>query len=73
VDLVETNRLELPVSAEAIAAWVSWFWIGIEAGMTLGIGERQGHQREALAAVARLLQLAEDRRKPPGTHGRDPK
>ncbi len=53
--------LQLPVSSRAIAAWISWFWIGMEAGMTVGITEEQGHQREALAAVATLLQLVENR------------
>jgi AcrR family transcriptional regulator len=51
--------LELPVSARAISAWVTWFWFGMEAGMTLGIPESEGHQREALAAVTALIERAE--------------
>ena len=58
--------LDLPVSARAIAAWITWFWIGMEASMTLGIPESEGHQREALAAMTALLQRVEaaPRRKP---------
>lgn len=64
--VVEESGLELPVSSRAIAAWIGWFWIGMETGMTLGIPEEQGHQREALAAVATLLQRVESapRRRP---------
>jgi AcrR family transcriptional regulator len=60
-EFIETSGLELPVSAHAIAAWIGWFWTGMEASQTLGIGERQGHQREALDAVATLLRLVENR------------
>ena len=54
------------------AAWISWFWYGMEAGMTLGITEEQGHQREALAAVNTLLRMVESRprRKPAATRRR---
>jgi AcrR family transcriptional regulator len=51
--------LDLPVSARAIAAWVTWFWFGMEASMTLGIPESQGNQREALAAITALIERAE--------------
>jgi AcrR family transcriptional regulator len=63
---IADSGLDLPVSGRAISAWICWFWIGMEAGMTLGITEEQGHQREALAAMATLLRLAEakPRRKP---------
>jgi hypothetical protein len=60
-DFIATSRLELPVSAEAIAAGIVWFWIGMEASMMLGIGEKEGHQREALAAMAALLERVEGR------------
>ena len=60
-DFIATSRLELPVSAEAIAAGIVWFWIGMEASMMLGIGEKEGHQREALAAMATLLRRVEGR------------
>lgn len=53
------HRLDLPVSGRAIAAWVTWFWMGMESSMALGIGEEQGHQREALAAMATLLERVE--------------
>ena len=56
-----SSKLELPVSAEAIAAGIVWFWTGMEASMMLGIEEKQGHQREALAAVATLLRNVEHR------------
>ncbi len=66
VDFIESSELDLPVSAQAISAWIGWFWTGMEASMMLGIGEQQGHQREALAAVATLLRRVENgRRKKP--------
>lgn len=58
-EFVGAQRLELPVSSRAISAWITWFWIGMEASMALGIGERQGHQREALRAMATLLRQVE--------------
>lgn len=58
-DFIERSGLALPVSAQAIAAWISWFWLGMEAGMTLGIEESEGHQREALDALALLLRRIE--------------
>jgi AcrR family transcriptional regulator len=58
-DFIATSGLDLPVSARAISAWIAWFWTGIEASMALGIPEEQGHQQEALAAVAALLRRAE--------------
>ncbi len=51
--------LKLPVSARAISAWITWYWMGMECSMALGIPEEQGHQREALDAMARVLRLAE--------------
>ena len=68
-DFIDQAGLELPVSARAIASWISWFWIGMEASMTLGITEEQGHQREALGAVTALLRRfdppAQSRRRTP--------
>lgn len=58
-DFIADSGLDLPVSARAITAWIGWFWTGMEASMTLGITEKQGHQREALEAVATLLRLVE--------------
>jgi AcrR family transcriptional regulator len=58
-EFLRNSKLELPVSAQAISAWIGWFWTGMEASMTLGINEDQGHQREALEAVARLLRAVE--------------
>ncbi len=53
------HRLDLPVSGRAVAAWITWFWMGMESSMALGIGEEQGHQWEALEAVATLLKRVE--------------
>jgi AcrR family transcriptional regulator len=50
-EFADAQGLELPVSSNAIAAWITWFWVGMEASMALGIDERDGHQREALEAV----------------------
>ncbi len=61
VDFIAKSKLELPVSPQAISAWIVWFWTGMEASMMLGIGENEGHQREALAAVATLLRNVEGR------------
>ena len=60
-DFIQKSDLKLPVSARAISAWIRWFWTGMEASMTLGITEEQGHQREALEAVAVLLRTVESR------------
>jgi AcrR family transcriptional regulator len=56
---VRETKLDLPVSTRAVSAWICWFWMGMEAGMTLGIEEADGHQQEALAAVASLLRRVE--------------
>lgn len=56
---IDHSGLELPVSARVISAWIGWFWTGIEASMALQIPEKQGHQREALEAVATLLRQVE--------------
>ena len=58
-DFAAAQGLALPVSSRAVAAWITWFWVGLEASMALGIDERQGHQREALAAVHALLRQVE--------------
>lgn len=61
-DFLDESGLELPVSARAIASWIGWFWMGMEASMALRIPEEQGHQREALQAVTTLLKAAAARR-----------
>ena len=58
-EFIEGSGLDLPVSARAISAWIGWFWTGMEASMALGIPEEQGHQKEALDAVATLLRRVE--------------
>jgi AcrR family transcriptional regulator len=64
IEFVQKSELDLPVSAQAISAWIVWFWTGMEASMMLGIEEKDGHQREALGAVATLLRQVENRGKP---------
>ena len=54
-EFIRDSGLKLPVSARAISSWIGWFWMGMEASMALGVEEDQGHQREALDAVATLL------------------
>jgi AcrR family transcriptional regulator len=60
-EFIAKEGIELPVSARAVSAWITWFWTGMEASMALGIDERQGHQREALEAMYTLLRKVEDR------------
>lgn len=67
VEFIDRSKLELPVSAQAISAWIVWFWTGMEAGTTLGIPEQEGHQREALEAMTTLLRRIES---PPKTQAR---
>lgn len=59
VAAIERHDLNLPVSARAIASWISCFWVGMEAEMTLGVPERDGHHREALRAMHALLKSLE--------------
>ncbi|MDM0112652.1 TetR family transcriptional regulator [Variovorax sp. J22R133] len=59
-EFIKDSGLDLPVSDRAIASWISWYWVGMEASMTLGITEKQGHHREGLEAVATLLRRVED-------------
>ena len=58
-EFVGSNDLKVPVPARAISAWITWFWVGMEASMALGIPEHEGHQREALEAMALLLRQVE--------------
>jgi AcrR family transcriptional regulator len=58
-ETIARHRLELPVSARAIGAWIACFWIGMEAEMTVGIDEADGHYREALQAMHALLAMLE--------------
>lgn len=54
-DFVRERGLKLPVTPRSISAWITWFWVGMEASMALGIAEEDGAQREALAAMTKLL------------------
>ena len=65
LDFLDRSGLDLPVSAQSISAWIGWFWTGMEASMMLGVDEKDGHQREALAAVATLLRRIERGSKAP--------
>jgi AcrR family transcriptional regulator len=55
-DAVASYRLNLPVSAEAIAGWVGDFWIGMEFEMLVGIEDRVAHHTEALDLMQWLLE-----------------
>ena len=59
-DTIERYELKLPVSAKAITGWIVSFWIGMEAHMTLGIADHEGHFREALKGMAELLRRVEN-------------
>ncbi len=72
-DTIERYGLELPVSRSAISGWIVSFWIGMEAQMTLGITEKQGHFRELLKGVAELLRRVEARQPPPRRSSRSKK
>ena len=63
-EFIDTNELKLKVSARAISAWITCFWTGMEASMVLGIPEHEGHQQEALEAMALLLRQAEAAKAP---------
>lgn len=40
-DFIERSGLDLPVSAQAITAWIGWCWTGTEAGTAPGVPEEQ--------------------------------
>ena len=63
-EFIASNGLKLPVSGRAISAWITFFWFGMEASMSLGVPEEQGHHREALEAVALLLRQVEAAKAP---------
>lgn len=72
-DILERYGLQLPVSRAAITGWIVSFWIGMEAHMTLGITEKQGHFREALQGMAELLRRVEARQPLPRRSSRSRK
>jgi AcrR family transcriptional regulator len=55
--------VELPafLTAEAIAAWISEFWLGMEFADLLGASEDQAPHRAALDAMERLLERLDER------------
>lgn len=69
-EFIKKSNLRLPVSAQAITAWIGWFWTGLEVSMVLGIPEEDGHQREALKAVGTLLRKVERANKAASSPGR---
>lgn len=52
---IARHGLNLPVSARAIGAFISCFWVGMEAQMTVGVDESEGHYLEALQAMHAML------------------
>lgn len=52
---IARHDLDLPVSARAIGAFIACFWVGMEAQMTVGIDEADGHYLEALQAMHAML------------------
>ena len=72
-DTIKRYGLELPVPQSAITAWIVSFWMGMEASMTLGITEKQGHFRAALKGMADLLRLVEARQPAPRRSSRSKK
>jgi hypothetical protein len=44
-----------PASAEALGVWIGAFWSGMELEMMLEVDESEGHYREALQAMQKLL------------------
>ena len=55
-DALAHYQLDLPVSPEIIATWISDFWFGMEFEMLLGIPESQTHHQEALDAMQQMLE-----------------
>lgn len=55
-DALAHYQLDLPISTEVLATWISDFWFGMEFEMLLGISEAQAHHQEALEAFQRLLE-----------------
>lgn len=55
-DALTHYHLDLPVSPEIIATWISDFWFGMEFEMLLGISEAQAHHQEALKAFQQMLE-----------------
>lgn len=63
-EFIRTHGLKLPMSGRAITAWITYFWVGMEASMALGVPEEQGYHREALQAMTVLLKQVEGARAP---------
>jgi AcrR family transcriptional regulator len=54
-------ELPAPFTAEAIACWISDFWLGMEFSNLLGSNPERGEHRRALDAMQHLLQGVDDR------------
>lgn len=55
-DAVAHYGLALPVPPAAVADWICTYWTGMEFEHLLGMGEDDGHYRDGLDAVQRLLE-----------------
>ncbi len=63
-DAIAEHGVDLAISAQAISTMIGCFWIGMEAEMALGVGEADGHHKQALGAMLLLLQLMEKQQAP---------
>jgi AcrR family transcriptional regulator len=68
---LESCGVELPpvFTAEAVACWVSEFWLGMEFSNLLGTDPEGGEHRRALDAMEQLLRRVDDAAR---QHGREP-
>jgi len=74
-DALAHYQLDLPVSPEVMATWISDFWFGMEFEMLLGISEAQAYHQEALDALQQLLEHFDRQassRTAPASTGTDP-
>ncbi len=55
-DAFRLYALDLPISPEAMACWISSFWFGMEFEMLLGAKEAEMRHNEALDAMQRMLE-----------------
>lgn len=67
-DAITHYNLDLPASPDAIADWICTYWEGMEFEHLIGMGEEDGHHREGLDLMQRLLEQL-DRR---ATEGHSP-
>ena len=63
-------KLPAPFSAEAIATWVSEFWLGMEFADLIGAREEQVTHRAALDAMGQVLERLDARARKRGKRKR---